>query len=65
LADNYVKPDDSHGTKLKALEAQVKSLKMAHKNLQSRYDALRVESQKERNKEQGKNWKGSPAPGTG
>jgi len=68
LADNYVKPDDSQGTKLKSLEAQVKALETAHKALQSKYDSLRVEIQKESQKdhrEKVKNWKGSPAPGSG
>jgi hypothetical protein len=69
LADNYVKPDDSHGNKLKTLEAQVKALETAHQTLQSKYDSLRVavqrDSSKEQPKEKAKNWKGSPAPGYG
>jgi hypothetical protein len=70
LADNYVKPDGSHGHKLKTLDAQVKALETNHQTLQSNYDKLRVASQKEAPKEQqpkekAKNWKGSPAPGSG
>lgn len=65
LADNYVKPNDSHESKLKVLEAQVKSLEAAHKLLQLKYDALHLESQKDFQNEKGKNWKGDPAPGTG
>jgi len=54
LADNYVKPDDSQGAKIKALEAKIKSMESAHQSeirtleatqatLQSKYDSLRVE----------------------
>lgn len=62
LADNYVKPDDSHGTKIKSLESQIKALETAQKSLQSKYDALRVEQAKGK---ETKNWKGNPAAGTG
>lgn len=62
LADNYVKPDDSQVAKIKALELQMKSLEAIHKNLQSKYDALRVERDKA---EKGKNWKGNSAAGSG
>jgi hypothetical protein len=61
LADNYVKPDDNQGQKIKALEAQIKALETNHQTLQSRYDTLRVEVQKVK----GKNWQGNLAPGTG
>jgi hypothetical protein len=61
LADNYVKPDDNQGQKIKALEAQIKALETNHQTLQSRYDTLRVEVHKVK----GKNWQGNPAPGTG
>lgn len=61
LADNYVKPDDSHSTKIKSLEAQIKTLETAQKSPQSKYDALRVDQAKEK----GKNWRGKPEVGTG
>lgn len=61
LADNYVKPDDSHGHKLKTLETQIKSLEAAQKSLQAKYDALRVDQAKEKQK----NWKGKPEAGAG
>ena len=62
LADNYVKPDDSQGAKLKALETQMKSLDAAHKTrltaletshttLQSHYDTLRVALQQKEPKD--------------
>jgi hypothetical protein len=66
LADNYVKPDDSHGAKIKALENRVQQLETHNKNLQSKYDTMRVARDNE-NKEgtKGKNWKGPPAAGSG
>jgi hypothetical protein len=48
LADNYVKPDDSQGAKIKALETQLKQLEANHKTLQSQYDSLRVARDKEK-----------------
>jgi hypothetical protein len=42
LADNYVKPDDAQGTKIKALENQIKHLETTQSTLQSKYDTLRV-----------------------
>jgi hypothetical protein len=42
LADNYVKPDDAQGTKIKALENQLKQLETSQSTLQSKYDTLRV-----------------------
>jgi hypothetical protein len=48
LADNYVKPDDSQSSKIKVLEAQLKSLESGQKTLQSKYDALRIELKKEK-----------------
>jgi hypothetical protein len=42
LADNYVKPDDAQGTKIKSLENQIKHLETTQSTLQSKYDALRV-----------------------
>lgn len=67
LADNYVKPDDSQASKIKALEAQLRTLDSAQKALQSKYDALRVDRDKDRadKDNKGKNWKGQPAPGSG
>jgi hypothetical protein len=74
LADNYVKPDDSHGSKIKALEAKIRELESNHQTLQSRYDTLRVardqdkkDHEKEKLKENNKvkNWKGPPATGSG
>jgi hypothetical protein len=72
LADNYVKPDDSQGAKIKALEAKITQLESSHKSLQSKYDSLRVGKDKEKEKDQdkakdgkGKNWRGSPAAGSG
>lgn len=56
LADNYVKPDDSHGTKIKTLETTLKQL-------QSKVDALRVDYDKENKR--GKNGKGKPNVGSG
>jgi hypothetical protein len=76
LADNYVKPDDAQGTKIKALENQLKNLESTQSTLQSKYDSLRVAfntmnsvllkdpDQKQPTK-QAKNWKGIPAPGSG
>ncbi len=57
LADNYVKPDDAQGTKIKALEAQVKQLEATQKTLQSRYDALQVEKDRDREKEKDRDGK--------
>lgn len=74
LADNYVKPDDSQGAKIKALEAKITQLETSQKTLQSQYDSLwvAVDRDKSGDKEvpkepqgKGKNWKGSPAPGSG
>jgi len=79
LADNYVKPDDSHGNKLKSLEERIKSLESTNQTLQSNYDTLRVELGKVKqqhnqlhpakevnlNTNKGKNWKGTPTPGSG
>jgi len=69
LADNYVKPDDSQGSKIKALEAMIRQLESNHKTLQSKYDTLRVarDQEKEKQKEilKAKNWKGPPAVGSG
>lgn len=47
LADNYVKPDDSQAAKIKALEAAVKTL-------QSRYDSLRLDQDKDKSAKNGK-----------
>jgi hypothetical protein len=41
LADNYVKPDDAQASKIKALEAAIKSL-------QSKYDTMRVANTQEK-----------------
>jgi len=77
LADNYVKPDDSQAAKIKSLENQVKQLDSSLKTLQSRYDTLRVENDKVKEKQgtnpnpspaptnKAKNWKGTPAAGSG
>lgn len=78
LADNYVKPDESQGAKLKSLEKQLKALEASHKTqitlqstFQSKYDSLRVEVQKLQHKapkelrDNGKNWRGNPAAGSG
>ena len=79
LADNYVKLDDSHGNKLKSLEKRIKSLESTNQTLQSNYDTLRVELGKVKqqhnqlhpakevnlNTNKGKNWKGTPTPGSG
>ena len=56
LADNYVKPDDTQGAKIKALESSIKTL-------QAKYDSLRVEHDKE--KGAAKNFKGKATPGSG
>jgi len=70
LADNYVKPDDTQGAKLKTLEAQLKTFEAAQKVLQSKYDTLRVERDKEKAEKADKdtkvkNWKGPPVTGSG
>jgi hypothetical protein len=69
LADNYVKPDDSHTSKIKHVEDKLSLL-------QSKYDTLRVEQDKLRvalwsdpdkstDPKQPKNWKGKPNVGSG
>lgn len=54
LAENYVKPDDTQGSKIKALETAVQKL-------QSKYDNLRVDGDKDKSK----NGKGKPGAGSG
>ena len=47
LADNYVKPDDSHASKIKSLETTVKAL-------QAKVDSLRVDLDKDKGAKNGK-----------
>lgn len=53
LAENYVKPDDTQGAKIKALETAVQKL-------QSKYDTLRTDNDKDKQK----NGKGKPGAGS-
>jgi hypothetical protein len=46
LANNFLKPDDTQGTKIKSLESQIKVLERAQKALQSKYDSLQMDWEK-------------------
>jgi len=65
LANNFLKPDDTQGTKIKSLESQIKVLERAQKALQSKYDSLQMDWEKADKYTKKKNWRGSPAAGSG